>query len=814
MNLYLLDTDYIEENGKSIIRLFCKDKNSKTIVALDYDFEPYFYILPKQGKENEVEKRAEQIKEIKIKRAEIVEKIVSGEKRKLVKVICFLSTNLSKVRDIIKKLEKEGTGIVEEEYEYSLNFYKRYLIDKQIGGIDCIDIDGEEIKGNYQANKILKIKNIKPVERDEISELKLMSFDIECVEEGGKQKIVMLSMKSKDFEKVLTYQKDKHYGKYVEVVKDEKELLEKFVETVNKEDCDILLGFNSDLFDMQIIQQRADELKVKLVLSRDFSELKFARRARISSARLKGRVHVDLFEFINNILSPQLQTEVLTLDDVSAELLGDKKIEIEYEEILEDWRKGKDLAKLAEYCLKDSELTLRLGEFILPQIYQLSKLSGQLLFDTSRMTYSQLVEWYLSKRAFAMNYIIPNQPKWEEIQTRREVSPYIGGFVKEPIAGLHEDIAVMDFKSLYPSIIASFGISPENLNCSCCRKDGYEVPETKYWFCKRKKGFVSTVIKELIEKRTSIKKEMEKMKKGTEEYNKHNNEQFAVKTIANATYGYFGFAGSKWYCRECAASSAAFGRFYIKKVIDEADKEDFIVIYADTDSMFVKIKGDLKKKTGKFLEKMNKILPGIIELDLQGIYKRGIFIPRGVGPGTAKKRYALISKKGVLTIRGLEKVRRDWSNIAKNTQEKVLKLILEKKDVKGAVKYVKNVIKKLKERKIPLKDLTLYEQLTKPLSEYKAIGPHTAAARKIKERGRPIGEGMVIMFVITKGKGSISERAEPIEDVSIKDIDVDYYVTHQIVPAALRVLTVLGVTEEELLGGNLKSFIKVKKYLQ
>lgn len=808
MKLYLLDADYFDENIQFVIRLFCKDNNGKTFICLDYDFEPYFYILPKQGKEDDVKKRVEQIKDIKIKRAEIVEKIISGEKRKLLKVFCFLSTDVPKVRDIVKSWEREGLGIVEEEYEYSISFYKRYLIDKQIDGMGCVDIEGEEIKGNYQADKILKIKKIKPIESDEITELKLMSFDIECVEENGKQKIIMISIKSKNFESVLTYQKDKHYGKYVEVVKDEKELLERFVEIVNKEDCDILIGFNSDMFDFQIIQQRADELKVDLKLSRDFSSLRFARRTRVSSARLKGRVHVDLFEFINNILSPQLQTEVLTLDDVSAELLGDKKIEIEYEEILESWRKGKDLAKLAEYCLKDSELTLRLGEFLLPQIYELSRLSGQLLFDTSRMTYSQLVEWYLSKRAFSMNYIIPNQPKWEEIQTRREVSPYVGGFVKEPIAGLHEEIVVMDFKSLYPSIIATFNISPETFNCEDCRKDGYEVPETKYWFCKRRKGFVSTVIKELIEKRATIKKGMEKLKKGSEEYNKHNNEQFAVKTIANATYGYFGFAGSKWYCRECAQSSAAFGRFFIKKVIDEAEKEKFVVIYADTDSMFVKTKGDLKKKSKDFLEKTNKELPGIIELNLQGIYKRGIFIPKGVGPGTAKKRYALIDYKGVLTVRGLEKVRRNWSNVAKNTQEKVLNLILEKKDVKAAVKYTQDVIRKLKERKIPLKDLTLYEQLTKPLSEYKAIGPHTAAARKIKERGGAIGEGMVIMFVITRGKGSISERAEPIEDVSIKDIDIDYYITHQIVPAALRVLTVLGVTEEQLLGESLKSFLK------
>jgi DNA polymerase elongation subunit (family B) len=310
MKLHLLDADYIDENNKSVTRLFCKDSSGKTVVCLDYNFEPYFYILPKNGKESEVKKKVETIKSFKIKKVEIVEKTLSGEKRKLVKVFCLLSTDVPKVRDIVK----EWKELIEEEYEYSINFYKRYMIDNQIE--NWIEVEGTEIKKNYKADKIIKIEKIKPISSDAMPELKLMSFDIECVEEGGKQKIVMLSMKSKNFEKVLTYKKDKHYGKYVEVLKDEKEVLEKFVEYVSKQDCDLLIGFNSDLFDMQIIQQRADELKVNLKLSRDFSNLKFSRRARISSARFKGLVHIDLFEFISNILSNQLQTEVLTLDAV------------------------------------------------------------------------------------------------------------------------------------------------------------------------------------------------------------------------------------------------------------------------------------------------------------------------------------------------------------------------------------------------------------------------------------------------------------------------------------------------------------------
>ncbi|TRZ54188.1 hypothetical protein D4Q76_02930 [archaeon] len=201
----------------------------------------------------------------------------------------------------------------------------------------------------------------------------------------------------------------------------------------------------------------------------------------------------------------------------------------------------------------------------------------------------------------------------------------------------------------------------------------------------------------------------------------------------------------------------------------------------------------------------------MIELDLQGIYKRGIFIPRGAAPGTAKKRYALIDGKGVLTIRGLEKVRKDWSAIAKDTQEKVLNFVLKDEDVGGAVKYVKSVILKIKQKKIPLRDFVIYEQLTKPLHEYKQIGPHVAVARKIMERGRPIGAGMVVIYAITKGKGSISERAEPIEDVKIEQVDEEYYISNQVVPAALRILQVLRVTEKQLVGDGLKKFAGKRK---
>ncbi len=802
----LLDADYVEE-GKALIRLWGKTKDGRSVCVLA-QHEPYFYVLPKASAEKalgEVEKALERQKDFKVIRIEKTKRNLAGEERQFLKIFVDLPQNVPKARDAVKSAES-----VAEQYEYAINFYRRFLLDFGFSGMQWLEAEGEEVNKDYICDITLHVKKIRSIDSAIIPNLKLLAFDIETIEQAGKQKIIMVSFFGKNFKKIITTEKAKFPN--TEIMKSEGELLESFVQIVNEQDPDVILTYNGDSFDFQIIQQQAEENKVKLVLSRDKSHMKFARRARISSAHLVGRVHIDIFNFINSILSPQLQTEVLTLDAVSAELLGDKKIELEYGELLELWRKKKDMSKLAEYCLKDSELTFRLGEFLLPQIYELSKLVCQLPFDTSRMMYSQLVEWYFSRKAFALGEIIPNQPKWDEIQERRMRERYTGGFVKEPLAGIHENIAVLDFRSMYPSIIASFNISPEMLRCACC-KDTQKVPGQPHWFCKKRKGFVSSVIRELIERRKELKEKLKAAKKFSEEWTRLNNEQFAIKTTANACYGYMNFSGAKWYCYECAQSAAAFGRFYIGMIIEELERYGFTVIYGDTDSVFVKFeKGGLESNVSAFLEKINKKLPGILELDLQGLYKRAIFIPRGAAPGTAKKRYALIDGRGKLTIRGLETVRRDWCKLAKDVQRKVLEIILKEKDVEKAVSYIRSVLSELKEKKIPLRDLIIYEQLTKPLVEYKQIGPHVVAARKIKERGRPIGAGMIVMFAITKGKGSISERAEPIEDISLNDIDVEYYINNQILPAALRVLQVLGIDEEKLLGKKteLKRFL-VKK---
>ena len=364
---------------------------------------------------------------------------------------------------------------------------------------------------------------------------------------------------------------------------------------------------------------------------------------------------------------------------------------------------------------------------------------------------------------------------------------------------MHENLAVIDFAALYPSITSTYNVSIETLNCSCCKGEGHKVPGLPFWFCKKREGFESKVVKDLLSERMKLKKDLKKMAPGTAEYHLLNERQMALKTIANASYGYYGFAASKWYSKECAESVTAYGRYWIQAIIEEADKRKFRTIYSDTDSAFLELGKKKKEELLDFCESMNKELPGIMHIDLEDFYQRGMFIPREIGGGAAKKRYALIDQNGNLKIRGLEKVRRDWSSIARNTQEEVLRLILGKKDVEGAVSLVRDRIETLKKLGIELKDVVVYEQLSKPIEEYKLISPHIAAAKKLVDKGIPVSTGSVVGFVIEKGSGSVSQKAQPIEFAELKRIDTDYYIHHQILPVSLRILKVLGVDEERLL---------------
>lgn len=360
---------------------------------------------------------------------------------------------------------------------------------------------------------------------------------------------------------------------------------------------------------------------------------------------------------------------------------------------------------------------------------------------------------------------------------------YTGGYVIEPKIGIHNNVIVLDFRNLYPSIIVTHNIDPTTLNKKDCKKK-VKVPGFERWFCQDKVAPVPKRIKKILEERWKLKKQLKK-----KYYPKLAKKEQQLKLAANIAYGYFGYAESPYYSIECAESISAFGRHYIQKVIKDAGKAGLNVIYGDTDSVFIT---GSTSKTKQFLDKTNNSLPGIIKLEFRGIYKKGLFVSTKGGKG-AKKKYALIDKKGELMIRGFETRREDWCQLAKETQKKILNYVLLEKN-KEAIVYTRTIVKKLKDKKVKLSDLVLTVQLTKSVEKYKVSSAHVEVAKKMDR----VKEGTMIRFIIAKGNGPIFKRAKPINKARISDIDEDYYINKQVIPAAMRVLSIFGVKENEL----------------
>jgi len=180
-------------------------------------------------------------------------------------------------------------------------------------------------------------------------------------------------------------------------------------------------------------------------------------------------------------------------------------------------------------------------------------------------------------------------------------------------------------------------------------------------------------------------------------------------------------------------------------------------------------------------------------------------VTKRTGTIGAKKKYALLGKDGRLKIRGFETVRRDWCPLARETQNKIIKLVLEEGNEKRALVYLKEVIKKIKQRKIDKEELIIKTMLQKPLSEYKNITPHVIAAKKMQEKELPITAGNLIEYYIAQpkdgeGKKLVRERVNLSDEKG--EYDIDYYLNKQVLPAAENIFQVFNVNVNEIIEGK------------
>ena len=806
-DLIPIDYDYFDFEGRNYSKIIGRDNKGKRICIID-TCEVYFWAILKPGISHEkIQKLITKVKKIKLDikgRKTRVEKVEVHEKNflsKKVKALKIFATNYKDLHDIAERM---GMPEIEKRRGYDLGFITHYIIEKNLVPLNWYEIEGEVLNNSLEfdgidshidADLCIKLESLKKKDEEKFKP-KVLAYDIEADEfQIGKGEILMISLVSENFKKVITWKKCPKKIDYVECVKDEAELLERFVEVVKDISPDFLTGYFSDGFDLPYLRARAQENRVKLSLGLDESQPRFSRAGTgkgLGTGKINGIVHIDLLRFIQTAYSQYMQSETMSLNEVAGEFLGDSKKDFEFKHSskIEDWE------KYFEYNLHDSVLTYNLFEKFWPDMLEFTRVMQEPIFDVSRNGMSRNVEDYIIHNLKKFDEIPEKRPAHDEISERKRREKYEGAFVFQPSAGIYENVGIFDFTSYWPSIIVTFNLSRSTL-LEKKEKDSLEVEiKGEKIFFSKKPGFFSEMLKEIIEKRKQYKKELNKkfdvIKKARSN---------AFKLLANASYGYQGFFGARYHCAEASAATTAISRDFIQNIIKKIDEKGYRTIYSDTDSIAFLLNKNTKAQAKQFLIELNKELPGVMELELEDFYKRGIWVTRRSGDIGAKKKYALINDEGKLKIRGFETVRRDWCRLARETQNKIIKLILETGNEKGALEYVKEVIEKIKKREAKLKELLIRTQLKKPITEYKALTPHVIAAKRMIERDMPIDMGGLIEYYIAEpSPGSKSKLVR--DRVKLPDekgeYEIKYYLEKQILPAVENIFQIFGVDAKEM----------------
>ena len=806
ITFYPLDVSYKIKNDKAIIHIYGKTSDNRKICVTDPNFQPYFYIKPK-GDTIQLTKDLLKCKvPMNNDLAEVVdvkpaEKNLHGKPVKLLKVF----TKLPQHVPVIKQ-EISTNPAVEECFEYDILFARRYVMDSDITPLLSAKATGTFITERSRV-PVFEAEKIEAADEDRFPDISIIAFDIETYNPDGKgmnaekHPILMIALYGQNMKKVITWKRFPTINDNIEFVAGEFELISRFKELVEQAKPDIITGYYSDGFDFPYIIERARKYKIPLDIGLDHSTVDFNRRS--GEVKITGIVHLDIYQFIKKVLSRSLVTDSLKLDAVVSELLGERKHDIDIARLAEDWDNNAALEKYCNYNLHDAFITYLLCRKILPNMEEMVKIVGLPMFIVSRMSFSQLVESYIFTQAKEYNELAPNKPGYNEASKRR-AQTFEGAFVFEPTPGLYNGVVIFDFRSLYPSIITSHNISPSSLRCNCCHD---LIPGQKDWFCQKKKGFLSAVLEDIIMRRMRVNQIIKTSPEKNQLLEARSN---ALKLLANAFYGYLGFAPARWYSFESARSVTALGRYHINEVIKSSAASGFTVLYSDTDSLFIQLKDKTKEDALKFVDAVNAQLPGLMELEYQGFYPAALFVSVKAGAFGAKKKYALLDEKGTVKITGFEAIRRNWSIIAKEVQQTVLGIILKEKDNEKALQFVKDMVAQLRSRTIPVDKVVISTQLQKPIGAYGNVGPHVAVAQRMIERGINVVPGSIISYVITSGKGPLRDNARLPDEVENNEYDAEYYVNNQILPSIGRIFNVLGIDVEEIV--NKKEQQSLGKY--
>lgn len=598
-------------------------------------------------------------------------------------------------------------------------------------------------------------------------------------------------------------------------VSDEKALIEAFVDIVCSEKVTLLCGWNNLGFDAPFLGKRAKKFRCASVLERLSFLLPHVCRMKLHEKSLDssafGTNHFFAYQGCHGLTemdgllmarkSSSLKLNSYSLNNVARELLSSAKDDVTYQDILESvrTRDPEKVYRVAKYCVQDSMLVLEIFEHLKDvdnAIVMASLTNVPLSYIAERGQCVKSVS-LIFQAAYRKQLI------WNKEPRAAGGAKYQGSTVIDSVTGLYTSpVAVMDFNSLYPSIMMAYGLSPETLVGTVTKPwDGnsdhlatydntgrlhvYIGNKTFAIFDRVDSPVIPDVLRHLIDERKRVRKEMATLQACEAlRHSQLHAKQLALKIMANSIYGTCGFANGPLPVVEIAAATTAIGRMSIQKVkATLADLGHDNVIAGDTDSVMLLIEGTTVQgaidKANELCVHLNTLFPPPMRIEFEKVYLPYLVL--------TKKRYAGLlwesaTKPPKRDTKGIATKRRDFAPIVVKTVGKVIDLILWSQDVPGAVQHVQDVLAKVVKGEIPKEELVVRKELKKRPYDYATPTPHSTVAAKMQKRDPEAAPklGERVPYVIVAGQGDVSSRAEDPTTVETPDVDFLYYVQNQL----------------------------------
>ncbi len=683
-----------------------------------------------------------------------------------------------------EKLQEAGV----RTYESDIYPVERFLMERFITGRISWEGSGQQVDGGtlYINPKITAI----PVEESWKPALRVMSLDIETSGSGEVYSIAMHGSGYNDvieeFRKVLIHSDHSGTKGELQFCAGEAETLKAFMRWIEKWDPDIITGWHVIGFDLTVLAERCSLHSIPFNPGRDRQPIKIKEsRAGFYSAECRGRQVIDGLQTMKQNF---YKFENFKLETVAQELLGrGKDIEEEgvskIEEIERRYRE--DPESLAKYNLEDCILVTDILKKtdLLGLILARREMTGMALDQVNRTVAA--FDFFYLPRLHRHGLVAPDT---SDVQAAESAA---GGYVFSEDPGLYEDVIVLDFKSLYPSVIRTFHIDPLAL----IRKADHSITTpTGHSFSR-----TETILPEFLAEKMELRQHAKEKK------NEHLSQ--AIKILMNSFYGAMGTPACRFYNPDLPRAITGTGQWILKETVRWLRQEEYRVIYGDTDSVFVCLKESerhapreagarLADRVNHFMEK--KIMEessvfSHLEIEFEKLYSR-FFLPSLRGSDTgARKRYAgLLDKGGLKTLEftGMEFVRSDWTEMARNFQYELYRQFFNNMD---AAAWIKEYIEDLREGKMD-SELIYRKGLSKAPEEYtKNVPPHVKAALLL-----PIDERHKIRTVeyVMTPSGPVPVQLNPEEP------DYEHYIEKQIRPLADAVLPFMGLSFDELCHGR------------